>query len=449
MTLRRLAATAVLALIVAFSFGVDLSGPAGAAQPAGVVVLFDSNRTGNLEIYLVRDGGSPQQLTSDTRFDSFWPKLSPDGRSVLFHRSPRGTRDRELAKVSTWAMGIGGQAPKVLLPVGAHGWGLQGHAEWAPDGKTIALIGGSPSNAQVFIVAADGSSPRRLTRDAVGGPRPGNNIDPSWAPDGRSLLFVGCPAAMCLESQYEVYRVGLDGLGEVRLTTDSVADYDPYWAPNGSAIAWLRNTGTLVRWGIYRMGPNGGSPIAVIDDGGINSKPEWSPDSTEIYFHRSPPLFGGSSGFNVWRIRPDGTGLTRVLPDHGGAYDNEFPEAGATGDTVTTTLPPTTTATSTTTTTVATTTTTTKSRPRTTRPSATGLASSADSPTITTALSLETLTSAIASSSDTTGVAPPGDSALAVPISASEHSVDGRLLVVALLLLAVAGSLSVRAVRRR
>jgi len=226
-------------------------------------------------------------------------------------------------------MDADGSRLQPLVPRGAFGWGFQAHAEWSPDGSQIAMIGGSALNTQIFVLAADGTNPRRVTRAADGGPRGGVNIDPSWAPDGRSLLFTGCPVALCFDRQYEIYRVGLDGSGEIRLTADSVPDYDAYWAPDGSTIAWLRNTGSVFRWGVFIMRPDGSGQAVVIDDGGINSKPEWAPDSSTIYFHRSPPALGGSPGFNLYRIDRSGRQLSRVLPDHGGRYENDFPDVAA------------------------------------------------------------------------------------------------------------------------
>lgn len=298
--------------------------------PAGTLV-FDSNRSGNLEIYALGAGG-PRQLTTDAGFDSLWPKVAPDGRTIVFHRTPRGTRDRDYTRASTWVMDADGDGLRVVLPVGAHGWGLQGHAEWSPDGRELALVGGPATNPQVFIVDADGGRPRRVTRDALGGLRPGTNIDPSWSPDGRSLLFAGCPLAVCPDRLLEVYRVDRDGGGETRLTSDALPDFDPYWSPDGATVAWLRNTGTPLSWGIFAMAPDGTRHRAVVDDGATNSKPEWAPDSSAIYFHRAPAPLQGPGGFDLYSVRPDGTGLTRLLPDHRGAYDNEYPDVVGTLD---------------------------------------------------------------------------------------------------------------------
>ena len=274
-----------------------------------------------------KHGNDARPLTSDPSYDSFWPKPSPDQTHILFVRTPAGIHDRDYSKATTWIMNSDGGAVRQLLGLGVYGWTIQGHPEWRPNGKMVAMFGGQRTNPQIFLVRADGTAPVRLTSDGRGGPRPGSNTDPSWHPDGQSLLFVGCPIALCWPANQEIYRINADGNGEERLTQDSIPDYDPYYSPNssgsGGTIAWLRNTGNL-RFAIFRMNVDGSGQTAVIDDGGINSKPEWLPDSLKIYFHRIPPGSATDSKFNIWRVRPDGSDLHELVVPRPN-YVNEHP----------------------------------------------------------------------------------------------------------------------------
>jgi Tol biopolymer transport system component len=187
-------------------------------------------------------------------------------------------------------------------------------------------IGGARHNSQIYLVNPDGGAPVRVTHDDKGGPRGGTNIDPSWHPDGKYLLFIGCPASFCVASSYEVYRINIDGSGETRLTNDEFADYDPYYAPSGREIAWLRRI-DATRFAIYRMHADDRDQRAVIDDGGINSKPAWRIDGAAIVFHRIPPHSPRGSVFNIWQVGPDGKGLTEIIKPRP-SYSNEYPEPG-------------------------------------------------------------------------------------------------------------------------
>ena len=61
-----------------------------ALSPDGAWLAFDSDRSGAQQIYRVRrTGGDPEQLTSESG-GAFFPRWSPDGREISFHRSAVG-----------------------------------------------------------------------------------------------------------------------------------------------------------------------------------------------------------------------------------------------------------------------------------------------------------------------------------------------------------------------
>lgn len=311
-----IAGLALLAVLAA----VPIAQAAEAPSLPETQMLFDSNRTGNYEIFAMpADGGSPRQITEDPVYDSWWPKLSKDRTQIMFHRSPKGTHDRDYAKTSIWMVGVDGTGLRQVVPNRAYGWELIGHPEWSPDGTEIVLFAGKLRAPQIYILDADGTSPRAVTN------RVGQNLDPSWSPDGQSILFVGCPGSICPHTSYEIYRIRRDGTGETRLTNDVFRDHDPYYSPDGSRIAWLR---LGLNWGISSMAADGSDQRGVISDLSINSKPAWAVDGSWIYFHRTSL---GRLGFNVFRIRPDGTGMQELIsrPLIGfGPYDNEYPVHG-------------------------------------------------------------------------------------------------------------------------
>jgi len=283
-------------------------------------VAFDSDRTGNFEIFTMNTEGTDQiQLTHDPSYDSWWPKISPDRTKILFLRTPPGIHDRDYTKVSTWVMNVDGTRLAQILALGAYGWTIQGHAEWSPDGTKIVTMGGPSSNSQVYILNVDGTNPFNVTNG-----RGGMNIDPSWSPNGTNLLFIGCPIFICFVQNYEVYSVNADRSGLIRLTNDSTRDHDPYFSPDGSTITWLRNPGGGTVWSIFKMNPDGSGQAAVINDGAVNSKPEWAFNSTTIWFHRIP---SGGSYFNIWKVSKSGTRLVEVILPRP-AYNNEFPDRG-------------------------------------------------------------------------------------------------------------------------
>ena len=57
-------------------------------------------------------------------------------------------------------------------------------ARWSPDGKHLALMARDPGKAwQIYLVGAEGDNLHPLLRESR------NAADPSWSPDGKSLVF--------------------------------------------------------------------------------------------------------------------------------------------------------------------------------------------------------------------------------------------------------------------
>ena len=121
-------------------------------------------------------------------------------------------------------MGADGSDPVELRPAGLDGWVQQGHAEWSPDGTQLVMFGGDHFSPQIRITDALGQHPRTLTD------RKGTNVDPSWSPDGRTIVFVGCPGSFCTPSSHEIYTIPATGGPATRLTHDGTQDNDPYFS---------------------------------------------------------------------------------------------------------------------------------------------------------------------------------------------------------------------------
>ncbi len=289
-------------------------------------LVFDSDRTGNHEIFIMKtDGSSVQQLTNDTQYENWWPRISPDRKKVLFYRSPFG-KPENYSEASLWVVNVDGSGITQLRAKGADGWTLQGHGEWSPDGTKIAMFGSVGSSLEIFVTDAQGNNPVQYTS------RGGVNTDVSWSPDGTKILFNGCPTTPCTPANYEIYVMAATAFSPAtRLTVDGLADYDPYFSPDSSQIAWLVNVDptkfpfgdvTLGAWAIRIADADGSNARYLINDGNINSKPAWSLDGQTIFFHRMEldPLVEGK--FGVFRISKTGADLTRLTAV---GHNNEHP----------------------------------------------------------------------------------------------------------------------------
>jgi TolB protein len=228
-------------------------------------------------------------------------------------------------------MAANGTDQEELRPAGFDGWVIQGHAEWSPNGKQLVMTGGSRVNTQIWITDSLGGDPRQVTH------RGGSNLDPSWAPDGRTIVFIGCPSAFCLPNDREVYTISTTGTDATRITYDNLQDNDPYFSHSGTELAWLtKMTGGILSVGTWNIriipivtdgaevkAAPGAEARVLVPDGNkeIDSKPSWSLSDQTIYFHRAIGDF--KHGYQIWAISPNGTDLREITKGQPGS--NEYP----------------------------------------------------------------------------------------------------------------------------
>jgi TolB protein len=148
-----------------------------AVSPDGGWLYYDSDRSGNMDIWrLPLGGGPPEQLTTDPAGD-FSPSLSPDGRTVAFHSLRSGNRDIFTMPAA------GGPATQVTSRPGE-----DMAPAWSLDGRELFWID---------LSALDSFSWRAARRDSAawGSPTPakfGTTLGiPSWAPNGKWVALAG------------------------------------------------------------------------------------------------------------------------------------------------------------------------------------------------------------------------------------------------------------------
>ena len=140
-------------------------------SPDGQWLAFDSDRSGNADIYKMRvDGTGLQQLTTNSA-DDFRPSWSPDGREIAFHSWRSGSRD-------SYVVSADGAIERLIASGPAHEFS----GTWSPDGKQIAFESDRTGQIEIYIVpSTGGGTPRRLTT--------GGGSLPRWSPDGKFIAY--------------------------------------------------------------------------------------------------------------------------------------------------------------------------------------------------------------------------------------------------------------------
>jgi serine/threonine-protein kinase len=357
-------------------------------------------------------GGAAVRL-GDTALGSEWlPSWSPDGQSVRFFACPgrtgfgyRGCAWRETGK-------LGGAARPATLPAHATNpfglaWSPDGarvafivgdtifasstagtgtrpvavhprggrilHSlAWSPDGKWIAgvdgnvmwLNSGNVWGSSIWIVNADGGTPRDVVTDQY------LNVSPAWL-DARHLLFVsnrdgsrgvylvevgpqgrrGEPRLVpgVAEPHSIAYSIAAHKLAYARFTlrqniwaypqgastTISIRNGQP--VTSGSQVIetsdvspdgkWIAFDGNLRgNMDLYRMPLGGGAAVPLTALPGDEWNPRWSPDGKELAFYAAEP---GSRGANQIMVVPAVGGPPTALTS-GGDFHN-FPSWSPSG----------------------------------------------------------------------------------------------------------------------
>ena len=110
---------------------------------------------------------------------------------------------------------------------------------WSPDGKQLVFTGYDGGFSDLFIVNADGSDLRRLTNDKYA------DLEPTWSPDGRTIAFATDRGSV---TDFTTLRFGNMRVALYHLNTGAIEVLDhmergkninPVWAPDGRSLAFV------------------------------------------------------------------------------------------------------------------------------------------------------------------------------------------------------------------
>jgi hypothetical protein len=122
------------------------------------------------------------------------------------------------------------------------------HPDFSPDGSRIVYAGDKDAdgNFELYLINRDGTGETLLLDDfdaATGGTF--DSRDPSWSPDGMTILFASRRTDLLStadERDYEIQSLRVEGGPVFSLTQDLLDDRDPTWHPNSTTIFFAKRT---------------------------------------------------------------------------------------------------------------------------------------------------------------------------------------------------------------
>lgn len=242
-------------------------------SPDGSQMLFQSDRDGDIEIYLFTEAtGVVTQLTRNTvedQYASWSPPLADRKMRILFQRKAKASTD-------LWVMNVDGTGQRALYA----GKKDDTQAAWSPLGDQVAFTSPMDGDSDIYllrvslsggVVSAVGA-PRNMTNHSAGA-----DFSADWAPSGGEFLFVREPGSRVEAlGNSSLWRMRADGSAETFIIDNQLIDKQADWSPDGTTIAFVSATnGTDATWDIWTVDVNGGNVRRITNDTFGDFQPDW------------------------------------------------------------------------------------------------------------------------------------------------------------------------------
>jgi len=170
----------------------------------------------------------------------------------------------------------------------------------------------------LWVMNADGSSPRRLTVDE------GIESDPCFSPDGKLIAF-----SAQYDGNTDVFVVPVEGGLPVRLTWHPANDIVRDFTPNGTRVLFASQrssfTGRYAQ--LYTVGISGGYPVKLEIPNAYDAT--YSPDGRRMAYNPLSPAFGqwknyrGGTVSTIWLYTFADRSVVKIPQPEGGCNDVE------------------------------------------------------------------------------------------------------------------------------
>jgi TolB protein len=331
-------ALAVIALATSTPSSATFSGTNGRITFARFVPNPDPDKFGGIEIFSAKPDGSDVTRLTFSGFDadgnshtSFFSDWSPSGQKIAFDSDRTGD-------VQIWTMNWDG-SDQTQLTTGA---GFHSDPGYTPSGAQLAIgtDWGDGPGSEIWLIPS--SDPDGVTKDeatqvtTIPAGMEFDDSEPQVSPDGQSIVFTrftGCKEREhgklagsfngCISA---IFVVGIDGNGLRRLTPWGLSVSAPDWSPSGQKIAFDSCDSSQLgcKGDIYVMNSDGTGRTRIVDSPPIGDvghdfanfrfdyrgNPVWSPDGTKIMYTH---WLDGGFPTELVTVNPDGSGESTVV----------------------------------------------------------------------------------------------------------------------------------------
>ena len=217
--------------------------------------------------------------------------FSPDGKYLAFTAQRSGKDVLYLLDVKTRKT-----VRRLDLPLeGA--WS----PSWSPDSKHLVFSGSNGGLTDLYMVDADGQSMNRLTNDKFG------DLQPAWSPDGKKVAWAsdrGDDASFDL-LRFPKWRITVLDLQSGAMTVlpgQGGLNLNPQWAPDGKSIAYISDRTGIANVFLYDFERKEHYQLTNVV-GSVAGITEYSPAIS--WAHKADRLaftYYEDGGFTIWSV---------------------------------------------------------------------------------------------------------------------------------------------------
>jgi Tol biopolymer transport system component len=268
---------------------------ATASRDGRQIFAIGKNLHGELSVYDAQSGLLRKYLDG---ISAGFTDFSRDGQWVAYVTHPQGM---------LWRSRIDGSEKMQLtfFPMGP-----VFNPKWSPDGRFLAFTEsdyGGARTRKIYLVSADGGTPTPLLSGDI------MPSDPSWSPDGKSIVYGGEAVNESPGSRSEIRVFDLE-TKESKTIPASQGMWSPRWSPDGHYLA-AQSEDMMQLW-LYSFASGHWEQLSLpkLQKATAVGWPLWSHDSRYLYFMNGSKVYRASVPGGQPELVADATGVEIECP---------------------------------------------------------------------------------------------------------------------------------------